>query len=147
MCKRDYSLATKPYKHNKESAAHTSIVIPIGTPVCSPPIPTNGDTMPAENMLAKPSMAEALPAILPYLVIAIEKEAEPNRDTVHTVKNRIVVTEMRDHSKIMATKNSKEPIISCHRLKVSNCLDVITLLRRLLMALAKIIPQLLIPKR
>ena len=64
-CKTDYSFSTKPYKHNKESAAHTSIVIPIGIPVCSPPSPTIGDTIPAANMLAKPSMAEALPAILP----------------------------------------------------------------------------------
>lgn len=120
MYKRDYSFSTKPYRHNKESAAHTSIVIPMGIPVCSPPIPTNGDTIPAENMLAKPSIAEALPAIFPYLVIAIEKEAEPNRDTVHTVKNRIIVTGIRDHSRIIATKNSKEPIVSCHRLNVSN---------------------------
>ena len=86
MFKRDYSFSTKPYKHNKESTAHTSIVIPMGMPVCSPTSPTIGDTIPAANMLAKPSMAEALPAILPYLVIAIEKEAEPNRDTVHAVK-------------------------------------------------------------
>ena len=103
--------------------------------------------MPAANMLAKPSMAEALPAIFPYLVIAMEKDADPNRDTVHTVKNRIVVTGMSDHSKIMAIKNSKEPIVSCHRLNVSNCLAVITLLTRLLMALAKTIPQLLMPNR
>ena len=120
MFKRDYSFSTKPYKHNKESTAHTSIVIPIGIPVCSPPSPTIGDTIPAANMLAKPSIADALPAILPYLVIAIEKEAEPNRDTVHAVKNKIVVTGIRGHSKIMATKNSKEPIVSCHRLKVSS---------------------------
>ena len=120
MLKRDYSFSTKLYRHNKESAAHTSIVIPMGIPVYSPPIPTSGDTMPAENMLANPSIAEALPAILPYLVIAIEKEAEPNRDTVHTVKNRIIVTGIRDHSRIIATKNSKEPIVSCHRLNVSN---------------------------
>lgn len=147
MFKRDYSFSTKPYKHNKESAAHTSIVIPIGMPVCSPPIPTIGDTIPAANMLAKPSIADALPAILPYLVIAIEKEAEPNRDTVHAVKNKIVVTGIRGHSKIMATKNSKEPIVSCHRLNVSIWRDVTTLLTRPLIALAKIMPQLLIPKR
>ena len=103
--------------------------------------------MPAENMLAKPSTAEALPAIFPYLVIAMEKDADPNRDTVHTVKNSMIVTGMRGHSNSMATRNSKDPIVSCHRLNVSNCLDVITLLRRPLMALAKIIPQLLIPKR
>ena len=147
MLKRDYSFSTKPYKHNKESTEHTRIVIPMGTPVYSPPIPTSGDTIPAANMLAKPSMAEALPAIFPYLVIAMEKDAEPNRDTVHTVKNRMVVTGMSDQSKIMDTKNNNEPIVSCHRLNVSNCLAVITLLTRLLMALAKTIPQLLIPKR
>ena len=66
MCKRDYSFSTKLYRHNKESAAHTSIVIPMGIPVYSPPIPTSGDTIPAENMLAKPSTAEALPAIDVY---------------------------------------------------------------------------------
>ena len=120
MYKRDYSFSTKPYRHNKESTAHTSIVIPMGIPVCSPPIPTNGDTIPAENMLAKPSIAEALPAIFPYLVIAIEKEAEPNRDTVHTVKNSMIVTGMRGHSNSMATRNSKEPIVSCQRLNVRN---------------------------
>ena len=104
-------------------------------------------TIPAENMLAKPSTAEALPAILPYLAIAIEKEAEPNRDTVHTVKNRMAVTGISGHSKSIAIKNSKEPIVSCQRANVSNCRTVITLLNLALMALAKIIPQLLIPKR
>ena len=147
MYKRDYSFSTKPYRHNKESAEHTSIVVPMGIPVYSPPIPTNGDTIPAENMLAKPSTAEALPAILPYLAIAIEKEAEPNRDTVHTVKNRMAVTGISGHSKSIAIKNSKEPIVSCQRANVSNCRTVITLLNLALMALAKIIPQLLIPKR
>ena len=96
------------------------MVIPIGTPVYSPPRPTIGDTIPAENMLAKPSTAEALPAILPYLVIAIEKEADPNRDTVHTVKNSMMVTGMRGHSNSIATKNSNEPMVSCHRLNVNN---------------------------
>ena len=76
--------------------------------------------MPAENMLAKPSTAEALPAIFPYLVIAMEKDADPNRDTVHTVKNSMIVTGMRGHSNSMATRNSKDPIVSCHRLKVSS---------------------------
>ena len=76
--------------------------------------------MPAANILAKPSTAEALPAIFPYLVIAMEKEADPNRDTVHTVKNRMVVTGISDHSKIIANKKNKEPIVSCHRLKVSS---------------------------
>ena len=95
--KINYSFSTKPYKHNKESAAHTSIVIPIGMPVCSPPIPTSGDTMPAANMLAKPVWQRRCLPFYRILVIAIEKEAEPNRDTVHAVKNKIVVTGMRDH--------------------------------------------------
>ena len=120
MFKRDYSFSTKPYKHNKESTAHTSIVIPMGTPVYSPPIPTSGDTIPAANMLAKPRTAEALPAIFPYLVIAMEKDADPNRDTVHTVKNSMMVTGMRGHSNNIAIKNNKDPIVSCHRLKVSS---------------------------
>ena len=66
---------------------------------------------------------------------------------MHTVKNKIIVTGIRDHSKIMATKNSKEPIVSCHKLNVSSCRVVTILLIRPLMELAKIIPQLLIPKR
>ena len=76
--------------------------------------------MPAANMLAKPSMAEALPAIFPYLVIAMEKDADPNRDTVHTVKNRMVVTGISDHSKIIDDKNNSDPMVSCQRLNVSN---------------------------
>ena len=96
------------------------MVIPIGTPVYSPPRPTIGDTIPAENMLANPSTAEALPAIFPYLDMAMEKEAEPNKDTVQTVKNNIVVTGRSGHSKSMDTRNSKDPMVSCQRLKVNN---------------------------
>ena len=113
-------LFTKPYKQSNDSALHTSMVIPIGTPVYSPPRPTIGDTIPAENMLANPSTAEALPAIFPYLDMAMEKEAEPNKDTVQTVKNSTVVTGISGHSNSMATKNSNEPMVSCHRLNVNN---------------------------
>jgi len=38
------------------------MVIPIGIAVCDPPIPTIGDTTPADIMEKKPNKADALPA-------------------------------------------------------------------------------------
>ena len=147
MYKRAHSFSTTPYRSNKESAAPSSSVIPMGTPVCSPPIPTSGDTSPAENMLAKPSTAEALPASFPYFVIAMENDAEPNRETVHTVKNKMIVTGISGHSRSMAVKNNAEPMVSCQRLKDKSGRLVMILLALALMKLAKMMPQLLIPER
>ena len=38
------------------------MVIPIGIAVCDPPIPTIGDTTPADIMEKNPNKADALPA-------------------------------------------------------------------------------------
>ena len=65
--------------------------------------------MPADTMEKKPNKAEALPARWPYLAIAIEKLAAPNKDTVPTVKKRMVVTTRNGISKTMAPKNRAEP--------------------------------------
>ena len=72
-------------------------------------MPTIGDTIPADTMEKNPNKAEALPARCPYSAIAIEKLAAPNKDTVPTVKNRMVVTTRNGISKAMAPKNRAEP--------------------------------------
>ena len=68
----------------------------------SPPIPTNGDTIPAREHASKAKYCGGtLQPFYRILLFHIEKEAEPNRDTVHVVKNRMAVTgisNIRKHS-------------------------------------------------
>ena len=88
------------------------MIMPIGTPVLGPAMPTSGDTKNAPTMPAKPRTAEALPASLPYLAMAMENPADPNTDTVHTVKNKIMEVTMNDQWNIMANRNRREPIVN-----------------------------------
>ena len=74
--------------------------------------------MPADTMEKKPNKAEALPARCPYSDIAIEKLAAPNRETIPTVKNRIVVTTRKGILRNIAPKKRIEPI---HRTLKLNC--------------------------
>ena len=114
-------------------------------PVWLPPMPTNGDTNPAENMPANPKIAEALPALCPYFAIAIENPVDPNTDTVQTVKNRITLVIIKDQLKYIAQRNRIEPIVNCNRLVCKMVFIFTTLLTLALITLARIIPQLLIP--
>ena len=96
------------------------MVIPIGMAVSDPAMPTIGDTIPADTMEKKPNKAEALPARWTYLAIAIEKLAAPNRETIPTVKNRIVVTTRNGIFRIIAPKKRIEPIHSTLKLNCNN---------------------------